>query len=63
MIIIPERRHPEYPQEPSPIDEPYLPEDPGDEPGDESHIPQVPVETEGNWIITFSDYFQSVNYR
>ena len=35
MIDLPERRHPEYPQEPSPIDEPYLPLDPGDEPGDE----------------------------
>ena len=36
IAILPERRHPEYPQEPIPIDEPYLPEDPGDEPGDES---------------------------
>ena len=32
MIIIPERRHPKYPEEPVPIDDPYLPEDPGDEP-------------------------------
>lgn len=28
----PERRNPEYPTEPMPIGEPYLPQDPGDEP-------------------------------
>ena len=37
MIDLPERRHPYVPEDNrSPIDEPYLPEDPGDEPGDES---------------------------
>ena len=30
--LIPERRHPRYPGEIDPIDEPYLPQDPGDEP-------------------------------
>ncbi len=32
MIIIPERRHPVRPHDPMPIDEPYLPGDPWDEP-------------------------------
>ncbi len=32
MTIIPERRHPKKPQDIMPIDEPYLPGDPGDEP-------------------------------
>ena len=32
MIDLPERRHPNFPEDPMPIDEPYLPEDPGDEP-------------------------------
>lgn len=40
-IIVPERRRPDMPEEPmpkyerEPIDEPYLPQDPGDEPNTE----------------------------
>ena len=51
MIIIPERRHPNYPEEPVPIDDPYLPEDPGDEPDDRGvHAPEALSFTNGSFV-------------
>ncbi|MHB8396062.1 MAG: hypothetical protein ACYDAZ_01870 [Thermoplasmataceae archaeon] len=46
MIILPERRHPDRIEDPMPIDEPYLPGDPGDEPKDAASFSACVCHTE-----------------